>query len=254
MSKIATARPSDAELIRTACMRVTEAMLAIEGSEPSPVTMVHLYDSQAFVLVPSDSAACALAWQAGSAGLPAMVEVTDLAPIELREQVRSLIWLNGALHSVPSDLERDLACEIATDHPSAGLLDIGHGYSLLRLNLTSAVLANSSGAASVSTPDLSAAAPDPFWELEADWVAHLDEDHADLVTALSSRLPAELREGQVRPLGIDRFGVRLRIEGPDSDSDVRLSFPRPVHDVFELSRALRALAGCPYINSLPGQS
>jgi hypothetical protein len=254
MSKIATARPSEAELIRTACMRVTEAMLAVEGSEPSPVTMVHLYDSQAFVLVPSDCAASALAWQAGSGGLPAMVEVTDLAPIALREQVRSLIWLNGALHSVPSDLERDLACEIATDHPSGGLLDIGHGSSLLRLNLTSAVVANSAGAASVSTPELAAAAPDPFWELEADWIAHLDEEHGDLVTALSARLPAELLDGQVRPLGIDRFGIRFRIEGPESDSDVRLSFPRPVHDVVELSRALRTLAGCPFLNSLPGQS
>lgn len=254
MQKTALDRPSDAELVRTACMRVTDAMLAIEGSEPSPVTMVHLYDSQAFVLVPTDSAASALAWQAGSSGLPAMVEVTDVAPIDLREQVRSLIWLNGTLHSVPSDLERDLACEIATDHPSPGLLDIGHGYSLLRLGLTSAVLANSAGAASVTSGELAQAIPDPFWEFEADWVAHMDSDHADLITALSNKLPVELRDGRVRPLGIDRFGIRFRIEGTESDSDVRLSFPRPVNDVSELSKALRALAGCPFLNSLPGHS
>ncbi|MBA4025641.1 MAG: DUF2470 domain-containing protein [Gordonia sp.] len=254
MQKTAIDRPSDAESVRTACMRVTDAMLAIEGSEPSPVTMVHLYDSQAFVLVPTDSAASALAWQAGSNGLPAMVEVTDVAPIDLREQVRSLIWLNGTLHSVPSDLERDLACEIATDHPCPGLLDIGHGYSLLRLGLTSAVLANSGGAASVSSDELAQAVPDPFWEFEADWVAHMDSDHADLITALSNRLPTELRDGRVRPLGIDRFGIRFRIEGPDSDSDVRLPFPRPVGDVMELSKALRTLAGCPFLNSLPGHS
>jgi len=254
MTKTAIDRPTDAEFIRTACMHVTDAMLAIEGSEPAPVTMVHLYDSQAFVLVPSDSAACALAWQAGSAGLPAMVEVTDMAPIELREQVRSLIWLNGTLHSVPTDLERDLACEIATDHPSPGLLDIGHGYSLLRLGLTSAVLANSSGAASVTSSELATADPDPFWEFEADWVAHMDSDHADMITALSNRLPVELRDGRVRPLGIDRFGISFRVEGSESDSDVRLSFPRPVSDLPELSRAIRTLAGCPFLNSLPGQA
>ncbi|NED60140.1 DUF2470 domain-containing protein, partial [Streptomyces sp. SID10244] len=35
------------------------------------------------------------------------------------------------------------------------------------------------------------------------------------------------------------------------DSDVRLPFARPVSDVYELSQALRNLAGCPFINSLP---
>ena len=58
-------------------------------------------------------------------------------------------------------------------------------------------------------------------------------------------------QSSVRPLGLDRFGIRFRIEGPDGDNDVRLSFPRPVTDVQELSYALRGLAGCPFINSLP---
>ena len=41
----------------------------------------------------------------------------------------------------------------------------------------------------------------------------MDTDHADMITALSNRLPAELRDGRVRPLGIDRFGIRFRVEG-----------------------------------------
>jgi hypothetical protein len=125
---------------------------------------------------------------------------------------------------------------------------------LLRLGLTSAVLANSAGAASVTNGELAQAVPDPFWEFEADWVAHMDSDHTDLITALSGRLPVELRQGRVRPLGIDRFGIRFRVEGAEGDSDVRLSFPRPVGDVMELSKALRTLAGCPFLNSLPGHS
>ena len=46
-----------------------------------------------------------------------MLEVTDWAPIDLRERVRSVIWLNGTLHEVPRDLERDLAIEIALIRP-----------------------------------------------------------------------------------------------------------------------------------------
>ena len=74
--------------------------------------------------------------------------------------------------------------------------------------------------------------------------------HADLVGQLARKLPTDLRQGRVRPLGLDRCGIRFRSEGADGDSDVRLPFPRPVSDVFELSRALRNLAGCPFMNSM----
>lgn len=250
MTRAVTARPSDAELIATACRRVRDATLAVEGADPTPVHVVHLFESQAFVLVPSDGDAMLLAGDSPD-GLPAMVEVTDCAPIDLRERVRSLIWLNGSLHVVPANLERDLAVEIATEQPDDGLLDLGHGYSMLRLQIDSAVIASGSGAASVSAPELAGAAPDPFWEYETGWITHLDADHADVVGQLARKLPKELRDGRVRPLGLDRFGIRFRVEGPAGDSDVRLPFPHPVSDVYELSRALRSLAGCPFINSLP---
>ncbi|MGU3291376.1 DUF2470 domain-containing protein [Williamsia sp. M5A3_1d] len=249
MATTVTDRPTDAEAIRTACMRVTAAMVAIEGAEPSPVTMVHLFDGQAFVLIGSDTDAMA-ATRAGSDGVPAMIEVTDCAPIELRERVRSLIWLNGVLHRVPADLERDLALEIALEHPADELLDLGHGYSMLRLQLTGAVIATSTGAAAVAADELTRATPDPFWQYEADWIAHLDSDHSDVIEQLGRRLPAHLRTGRVRPLGIDRWGIRFRVEGETGDLDTRLSFDRPVTDVMALSRALRALAGCPYLNSI----
>ncbi|GAA1482308.1 DUF2470 domain-containing protein [Gordonia sinesedis] len=268
MTRAITDRPSDAEVIATACRRASGAMLAVESggahrggrvgvdstdptpTDPTPIDLVHLFETQAFVLVPTDDPVWNLV-AATPHGLPAMVEITDCAPIDLRERVRSLVWLNGTLHPVPRDLERELAMEIATEHPSGGLLDIGHGRSMLRLQVDTAVVASGSGAASVPAVDLVDARPDPFWEYEADWIAHLDSDHADIVGRLARKLPAEMRRGRVRPLGLDRFGIRFRIEGADGDSDVRLRFPRPVNDVAELSRALRGLAGCPFLNSLP---
>ncbi|MEE4023978.1 DUF2470 domain-containing protein [Gordonia sp. PKS22-38] len=250
MTHAVTDRPSDAELIQTACRQVGGATLAVEGAETTTVNVVHLFESQAFLLVPTDGEAMTLAGEC-SDGLAAMVEVTDCAPIDLRERVRSLVWLNGSLHAVPANLERDLAVEIAAEHPDDGLLDLGHGYSMLRLQIDNAVIATSAGAASVGSVELAGAAPDPFWEFESDWIAHLDADHADLVGQLARRLPRDMRSGRVRPLGLDRFGIRFRVEAPAGDSDVRVPFARPVSDVYELSQALRTLAGCPFMNSLP---
>ena len=59
--------------------------------------------------VAQDSRAVALAWQSGHGGLPAVLELTDLAPLALRERVRSLVWLRGTVHPVPPNAERILA-------------------------------------------------------------------------------------------------------------------------------------------------
>ena len=62
--------------------------------------------------------------------------------------------------------------------------------------------------------------------------------------------PCSLRRGRVRPLGLDRYGVQLRVEGEDGDHDVRLPFAKPVDDVTGLSQAIRVLMGCPFLNGL----
>ena len=112
------------------------------------------------------------------------------------------------------------------------------------------VVTDATGAESVSVADLLAARPDPFCEIESSLLWHLDTVHNDVVARLVSRLPASLRRGQVRPLGLDRYGVRFRVEGNDGDHDVRLPFHRPVDDMTGLSQAIRVLMGCPFINGL----
>ncbi|HET7073695.1 MAG TPA: DUF2470 domain-containing protein, partial [Mycobacterium sp.] len=102
----------------------------------------------------------------------------------------------------------------------------------------------------VTVSDLLAARPDPFCEIEASLLWHLDSAHQDVVARLVSKLPAPLRRGQVRPLGLDRYGVRFRVERGDGDHDVRLPFHTPVQDMCGLSQAIRVLMGCPFINGL----
>lgn len=247
----ATIGPSTAERVRSACARAEGATLAIEGSEPVITSLHHLRSNgEVIVAVPADSAMGALAWQSTRAGVPAVLELTDHAPLTLREPVRSLVWLRGELRPVPESLMRPMAGAVAAEHPHSALLDVGHSTILLRLILSSAVVADSTGAEPVAVDDLLAAEPDPFWEMETSWLQHLDEEHTDLVNQLARRLPPSLRQGRIRPLGIDRYGIRLRIESEYGDNDVRLGFAEPVDDTMALSRALRVLAGCPFLNGI----
>ncbi|MDH6282231.1 DUF2470 domain-containing protein [Prescottella agglutinans] len=246
-----TLGPSTAERMRSASARATDAVLAVAGTDRVVTSLHHLRsDGTAVLATPMDCAAAALAWQAGPDGLPAVLELTDYAPLALREPVRSLVWLRGTLTAVSGQGERDLADAVAAENPHPALLDVGHDATLLRLRLESAVVADGNGGESVTIEDLLAADPDPFHDVETAWLRHLEEDHSDLVEMLARRLPSALRTGRVRPLGIDRYGVRLRIEAAAGDRDVRMDFAEPADDPLALSRALRILVGCPFVNGL----
>ncbi|ORI25112.1 DUF2470 domain-containing protein [Rhodococcus sp. 1168] len=255
MISATTIGPSTAERVRSACARAEGARLAIEGTEPVVTLLHHLRSNgEVIVAVPEDSSLATLARQPSLDGVPAVLELTDHTPLELRESVRSLVWLRGELRSVPVPLMRPIADAVAVEHPHPALLDIGHGTILLRLIISSSVVADSTGAEPVDVEDLLTAAPDPFWELETSWLQHLDVDHPELIDQLARRLPPSLRRGRIRPLGIDRYGISLRIESEHGDNDVRLPFPQPVDDSMALSRALRVLAGCPFLNGLRARS
>jgi hypothetical protein len=78
----------------------------------------------------------------------------------------------------------------------------------------------------------------------------MESAHPEVVDRLAARLPTPLRRGRVRPLGLDRYGMQLRVENDDGDHDVRLPFAKPVDDVTGLSQAIRILMGCPFLNGL----
>jgi hypothetical protein len=241
--------PTTAERVRTALIRADTSRLAVDGCDPVPTTIHHLHtDDDLAIVVPAHSPAAALTRHAGSAGLSAVLELADHSPLALRNPVRSLIWFSGTLHPVRDP--RLLAAEIAETLPHPELLDVGHGSELLRLSLDSVVAADTTGAEAVNVVDVLDAAPDPFAALETAWLEHLEEQHADLVMRIARRIPEAQRGGRIRPLGIDRYGVRLRIESGRGDHDVRIPFDEPVDDPSGLSRALRLLAGCPFRNGL----
>ena len=246
--------PTTAERIRSTCVRAGGAMLAIEGVEPTASAVHHLLDDGSFaVTVPIDGPVAA-----APTGMPAVLEMTDYAPLPLREPLRSLVWIRGRVHSVSQTEMPELLDFIAAADPNPALLqvnttDTADGdtrLTLLRLEVESVVVADSTGAEAVGVSALLQARPDPFCVMESCWLQHLDVAHRDVIDRLADRLPTTLRRGRVRPLGLDRYGVRLRVENDDGDHDVRLAFAKPVDDVTGLSQAIRILMGCPFLNGL----
>lgn len=255
-----TAAPTTAERIRSACVRAGGAMLAVEGVDTTATPIHHLLEDGSFAItVPVDGKLAATVVSAGNAGIQAVLEMTDYAPLPLREPVRSLVWIQGRLRDVPMSEVPALLDLIATADPNPALLQVNSGpsgdeadtrYALMRLEIESVVVADSTGAESVALNTLLDATPDPFCAMESCWLQHMESSHRDVVERLATRLPASLRRGRVRPLGLDRYGVQLRVEGANGDHDVRLPFAKPVDDVTGLSQAIRVLMGCPFLNGL----
>lgn len=253
-----TTAPTTAERIRSACARAGGAMLAVEGCETAESPVRHLLDDGSFAItVGADSTVAATVVSAGERGVQAVLEMTDYAPLALREPVRSLVWIGGRVRDIPTGEVPALLDLIASEDPNPALLQVNSdrcdgesGYTLLRLEIESVVVADSTGAESVPVGALLGARPDPFCAMESCWLQHLDSAHRDVVERLASRLPTTLQRGRVRPLGVDRYGVRLRVETDDGDHDVRLPFTKPVDDVTGLSQAIRVLMGCPFLNGL----
>jgi len=264
MSPQTSAAPTTAERIRSTCARAGGALLAIESGDAVAadpiVTPVHhlLHDGSFAVVIPADHDGVA----GQVRGSQALLEMTDYAPLPLREPVRSLVWVRGHLQRVAPGTVTRILDLVATECPVPALLQVETPrstwssareetrYTLLRLEIASVVVTDATGAEPVSVADLLAARPDPFCGIESDLLWHLDNAHGDVVARLISKLPATVRRGRVRPLGLDRYGVRLRVEGNDGDRDIRLPFHKPVDDMTGLSQAIRVLMGCPFSNGL----
>ncbi|WP_223884256.1 DUF2470 domain-containing protein [Micromonospora craniellae] len=160
---------------------------------------------------------------------PALVEITDLAPIPGRHRVRSRATLTGWLT----------------------LDDLDGGDVTAVLALATADLVDADGDAAVDPDDLAAADPDPLGPYEADLLRHLHDAHPEALGGLARLVPADRRAGagRVHPLRLDRHGIVLRLEVPEGHRDVRLAFAEPLagpDDVGAgLARLLGVEPGCP---------
>jgi len=243
--------PHPAERARTIAALGPATLLPGSGGQGSKVAPLlhHVHaDGTVTALLPDDHELI----RNTDEGTTAMVEVVDLAPVPLREPVRGLLWITGWLRVMPDGEAREIALEVAETRADPRLLDLGHGAGLVRLVPASLVLADAEGTHPVRLDDFSVAEPDPFCSQEAGWLRHLELTHTDVVGLLARHLPESLRGGHIRPLGLDRYGLRLRVEALEADHDVRLAFSQPICTAKELALELRRLVGCPFLAATRG--
>ncbi|MBB5154187.1 DUF2470 domain-containing protein [Saccharopolyspora phatthalungensis] len=244
------ATPSPAERARSIAKRGGRAALlpSSEASARIAPLLHHVHsDGTATLLLADEHPLIAAAWQAPRTELAAVLELADPTPVRLREPVRGLLWLTGWVRLLDGAAARAEVLSVAKEKPDPRLLDAGHGASVLRLESASLVLADAEGTGSVDPAEFQAAAPDPFCMQEDAWLRHLELSHRDVVGLLARHLPEQLRGGHIRPLGLDKYGLRLRVESADGDHDVRLAFSRPASTTEHLGAELRRLVGCPFL-------
>ncbi|MFE0214334.1 DUF2470 domain-containing protein [Streptomyces sp. NPDC059001] len=178
------------------------------------------------------------------------MEITDVAPVAVRQRIRGRARLAGWLTAVRNDerarYERLLA-ERHPEHSPAYTEADRPAWMLVRLETGEISVDDLWGAGSAEPVDLGAAEPDPVARHEAELLQHLHSAHGDQVHGLACLLGGRTgkQDAAVRdvvPLALDRFGLRLRCTTADGRAfDARFGFPEPVKDTRELRRAMHTL-------------
>ncbi|ADB75292.1 DUF2470 domain-containing protein [Geodermatophilus obscurus] len=227
-----TLRADAAERARTVAGR-SPAALCVRGlGVGRPLAHATTTTGTTYVLVPTGGEVDA-----------ALAGRDDLTAVLLRDPLRAQLWLSGWLTPVHPAARRAAVLAFAGTRPVAPLLDVGRGITLLRLDLAEVVLREGERCTEVGPQGYAAARPDPLAAVEARVLQHLDREHPQVLDLLRSRIPAgDLGPRDVvRPLGLDRFGFRLRIERPAGRCDLRVPFPRPLTCPGQLQAATRQL-------------
>jgi hypothetical protein len=144
---------------------------------------------------------------AEGAPILAVVEITDIAAVAMRDRIRARASLSGMLQRHRAEAT-DVVAELA---------------------LASGDLVERGMRTPVSAAEFAAAAPDVLASRESALLCHLVDVHADLVGWLTRLVPAGVLHGvrRVHPLRLDRYGIVLRLEFPCGERDVRLPFSAP---------------------------
>lgn len=152
---------------------------------------------------------------------PVVLEISDPAPVPVRDRVRARVRLHGA--AMPS---REVANGI---HLTPTSVDFETGGTTV----------------AVDPVDLWLAEPDPLALAEAALLGHLDSCHPEAVDRLGRLIPEEIRAHarRVAPVALDRLGIVMRVEHASGHSDVRLEFDRDVADATQVADAMAALLG-----------
>jgi hypothetical protein len=224
--------PTPAEQLRSLLRTASSIDMVTAGDRVGAGRRVSLLDSHTFdldgrllVAVPGDSA-LAIDLYGGSTRV--RIEVTDVAPVAMRDRIRARAVLTGRL---------SVTAPRAPGDPGMALVTV--------LDLSGAELVERDAVTAVEPAQLAAAEPDVLASRESALLCHLVDAHADMVAWLSRLVPAGRLHGvrRVHPWRLDRYGIVLRLEFPSADREARLPFAAPLRDAEEApTRMLELLA------------
>lgn len=158
--------------------------------------------------------------------LPALLHLTDVAPLPVRRRVRSRVVLAGWLS--PS--------QRTADDP------VSESTLCLHMDLAGVTISKDGGPVAVPLDEYASARPDHLVHHEATLLQRLVTDGAALAALARLVEPAVIQHCvAVMPLALDRYGLELRVEHRRRHADVRLAFPIDVDDTASASRAVDLL-------------
>ncbi|MWA04003.1 DUF2470 domain-containing protein [Actinomadura sp. LD22] len=251
--------PTAAERARTLAYGMGDGVLVAPGVPHTPVPAYTTdLDGRPLLLLPVESALVKALDRAD--GRPATLRISDVAPVPLADRMRGRAWLHGWLTELPPAGLRGAALRLSRPHPRPELLDLAaeepprdRTWTVLTMDVAQVEIEDAWGGATLEPEEYAAGAPDPFVAIGAGILAHLDSCHrGELkgllpVSAAPSGGPSGSPDGppEVRPLGLDRYGMWLRCSAPSPDAggtfDLRLTFDEPVSDLHGLRRMYRHL-------------
>lgn len=152
---------------------------------------------------------------------PVALEVSDPAPVPVRERVRARVRLFG--QAAPSSrAARGIHLQPTTVHFETG-----------------------DDTVALDPVALWHTEPDPLALAEAGLLGHLHSCHPETMGMLARLIPKEFHSEarSLAPLALDRSGIVLRVEHMSGHIDVRLPFGRDVTNPCEAADAIAALVG-----------
>ncbi|MFI6846791.1 DUF2470 domain-containing protein [Kitasatospora sp. NBC_00085] len=219
---VEVSEPTAAERVCSLLGATSSVVVRACGEHHDLDTPVAVHGSRLRLSAPLDSP-LTLAVTREPDGLAVVLDLTDIAPVAVRDRVRGRLTLAGRLRL-------------------AHLADDGISVHL-RLDVAHAVLATPHGTSALTGADLALAVPDPLAPYEAGLLTHLADDHRDALAVLTRLIDPRLLAGrpEIRPLALDRYGLVLRLAHPNGHRDVRLVFPEPARDADEFGHRLHQL-------------
>ncbi|MFJ8042373.1 DUF2470 domain-containing protein [Kitasatospora sp. NPDC096147] len=247
--------PTPAERARTLLEFASSVVVDVPGMDlahrpgiPPLARCAVLADGSLAVLVEQDTPLCrivSVSRGSRTEGLAAVLEAVDVAPVAMPHRIRGRATVHGQL-DVLTAAAPEVLDGLFPQRPT------GVGYALLRLTPDHLSVEDLWGSeCCVPLTDLGPAAPDPLAADEAAMLQHLAAAHPDHLARLGSLAldqptgPAGWQDHphglEVRPVALDRFGLRVRMIDGERILDARFEFHRPVTSADQLPEAMHRL-------------